>query len=144
MAKLGSAVAFLVMVAGLAGLIVTRSVVSTFPPVIAGQIAAVALMLWARVTFGRRSFNATAAPTEGGLVTSGPYAFVRHPIYTAVCLFVWASVIGHPSLRNAALAAVVTAGAAVRMVLEEQALRQRFPAYAAYAAATKRMLPYVF
>jgi protein-S-isoprenylcysteine O-methyltransferase Ste14 len=144
MAKIGSALAFLVMVAGLAGLIVTRSVVSMSPVVIAGQLAAVALMVWARVTFGRRSFNATAAPTEGGLVTSGPYAFVRHPIYAAVCLFVWASVIGHPSLRSAALAAIVTAGAAVRMVLEEQALRQRFPAYAAYAAGTKRMLPYVF
>jgi protein-S-isoprenylcysteine O-methyltransferase Ste14 len=34
----------------------------------------------ARVTFGGRSFHVGANPTEGGLVTKGPYRFVRHPI----------------------------------------------------------------
>lgn len=29
----------------------------------------------------------------GGLVTNGPYRFIRHPIYTAVCLFVWTGVL---------------------------------------------------
>jgi protein-S-isoprenylcysteine O-methyltransferase Ste14 len=42
----------------------------------------------ARVTFGRRSFHAAANPTAGGLVTTGPYRLIRHPIYTAACLFV--------------------------------------------------------
>jgi len=44
-------------------------------------------MLWARLTFGGRSFHAGANPTAGGVVTTGPYRFVRHPIYAAILYF---------------------------------------------------------
>lgn len=43
-------------------------------------------MAWARLTFGRRSFHASAVPTAGGVETRGPYRFIRHPIYTAACV----------------------------------------------------------
>jgi protein-S-isoprenylcysteine O-methyltransferase Ste14 len=65
-----------------------RKVFSGSPYVIAAQSAALLLFLWARVTFGRRSFHLMANPTEGGLVTTGPYRYIRHPIYTAMCLFI--------------------------------------------------------
>jgi hypothetical protein len=70
------------------GLGLFSEIVLDAPFVLAPEAAAMALMLWVRVTFDRRSFHAVANPTEGGLVTTGPYRFVRHPIYTAVCLFV--------------------------------------------------------
>ena len=89
-----SRIGFMFMVAGLAGLIGGRAVVSVNPLVIACQAVAVFLMLWSRVTFGRRSFHASATPTDGGLVTIGPYRFLRHPIYGSVCLFAWASSLG--------------------------------------------------
>ena len=59
------------------------------------------LILWARVTFGRRSFHVVANPTEGGLVTSGPYRYIRHPIYAAICLFTWVGVAAHWSWSSA-------------------------------------------
>ena len=62
----------LAMVVGAVGLYLTGNLFSPAPLAIAVQVAAAALMLWARVTFGSRSFHATASPTEGGLVTSGP------------------------------------------------------------------------
>ncbi len=139
-----SALGFVAMVLGLVGLIATRSLLSPFPVVIAVQAAAVALMVWARLTFGRRSFHAAADPTEGGLVTSGPYRFVRHPIYTAVVLFAAAGALAHPSLRSAGLATVVLAGAVTRMLAEERLLRERFPEYTEYARRTKRMIPLLF
>ena len=39
-------------------------------------------------TLGLRGFHLTAESTEGHLVTAGPYLAIRHPIYTAVCLFI--------------------------------------------------------
>ena len=78
---------------------------------IAVQAAAIVLMVWARLTFGRRSFHAAANPTSGGLVTSGPYRFVRHPIYAAACYFVWAGALDHRSLTAVLGALLLTAGA---------------------------------
>jgi len=144
MLKVLSLVSLLVMVAGLLGLLVTHSLLSRAPVVIAVQVAAFALMVWARATFGRRSFHAAADPTEGGLVTTGPYRFVRHPIYTAVCLFVFAGALAHISLLATGLALLVLLGAIGRMLCEERLLVQRYPEYTCYAARTKRMLPLVF
>jgi protein-S-isoprenylcysteine O-methyltransferase Ste14 len=139
-----SGVGFLLMGGGLAALFVKNAVVSGNAAVILFQLAAIALMVWARLTFGRRSFHATANPTEGGLVTTGPYRFIRHPIYSSVCLFTWASVLGHPSFLSLALALFVTLGAGIRIVTEERMLRERYPEYTAYARTTKRAIPFIY
>lgn len=100
-------------------------------------------MLWARVTFGIRSFYAAANPTHGGLVTTGPYRYVRHPIYAAVLLFVWVGVLTHISTLALSLAVLVSAATAVRISAEERLIVRRYPEYAAYAARTKRLIPLV-
>jgi len=118
------------------------------PVGIALQVLAVALMLWARVTFGRRSFHAAANPTAGGLVTWGPYRYWRHPIYAAVLLFLWAAALSHGLDPIAiALAALGTLMTAVRIGAEEHYLRAEFTGesgYDAYARRTKRLIPFVF
>jgi len=131
------------MAGGLLGLFVRHQAFSPALPVIVAQLAALLLMVWARLTFGLRSFHLTASPTEGGLVRSGPYRFVRHPIYAAVCLFAWACSFGHPSLFSLAMAVVATLGAVVRLLEEERALRLRYPEYEEYARGTKRLVPFV-
>ena len=103
-------------------------------------------MLWARITFGLRSFHATANPTAGGLVTAGPYRYWRHPIYAAVLLFMWAGMLARrasPTLVDLALGTLATAMTLVRVQAEEQLLRAAMPEYAAYADRTKRFIPFV-
>jgi protein-S-isoprenylcysteine O-methyltransferase Ste14 len=139
-----STVGLLMMVAALLGLIARGDALSPVPVVIALQVCAGALMLWARFTLGMRSFHATADPTSGGLVTAGPYGYLRHPIYTAVCLFIWPAAIAHESWVAVGLAASLTVGAIVRLLCEESLLRVQYPEYAAYAARTTRMIPFVF
>ena len=132
------------MAAGLAGLLLIRAIFSTSPLVIALQVAALLLFLWARVTFGWRSYHVVANPTEGGLVTSGPYRCIRHPIYTAMCIFAWAGVAGHWSWGACVCGLVVVGSALVRILAEETLVAARYPEYADYAANTWRMIPYVF
>jgi len=139
-----SVLSLLLMVGGLLGLIATDSLLSPAPAVIVPQVAAFALMVWARLTLGIRSFHVAADPTEGGLVTSGPYRFLRHPIYAAVCLFVFAGALAHLSMVALGMALLVLLGAVGRILCEERLLRQRYPEYAVYAAKTKRMVPLVF
>jgi protein-S-isoprenylcysteine O-methyltransferase Ste14 len=139
-----SVVFLLIMVAAMAGLYMAHALLSPLPFVIAAQVAAVALMLWARATFGGRSFHGAANPTAGGLVTSGPYHFIRHPIYTAAVLFGWAGVLAHRNTPSIMLGVLLLAGAFGRMGCEETLVAATYPEYKDYAKKTKRMLPFVF
>ena len=124
-------------------LLFRRSLFAHGPVLLALQVAAGALMLWARLTFGGRSFHAGANPTEGGIVTTGPYRFVRHPIYAAILLFLWAGVAAHGTNLSVLTAIVATAALAVRAVAEEELVFEVYPEYAEYARRTKRVIPFV-
>jgi protein-S-isoprenylcysteine O-methyltransferase Ste14 len=136
-----SVAAWLVAAGAMVALYLARGLIGRGPLAIAVQIAAVLLMLWARATFGLRSFHAAATPTPGGLVSHGPYRFLRHPIYAAVLYFTWAGAASHARPLTLALAAVTTLGLAVRMAEEERLLRRAYSDYAVYAAGTARVLP---
>jgi protein-S-isoprenylcysteine O-methyltransferase Ste14 len=135
---------YLVMIGGLAGLIFMRSILSPSPIVIAVQVAALALITWARVTFGRRSFHVSADPTEGRLVTNGPYHYIRNPIYAAVCLFSWAGIAAHLSFASVGCGLLILGSTLVRISCEETLLKAHFPDYAQYAANTPRLIPFVY
>ncbi len=135
---------YLLMVSGILGLIFTRSLFSSFTITIALQVIALLLMFWARKTLGMRSFHLSAEPTKGVLITSGPYKYIRHPIYASVCLFVLASVIGSFSLLSLLFALIVIAGSILRIFCEEKSLLKIYPEYAEYSQKSKRMIPFIF
>lgn len=139
-----SLAALLLMALALVGLLVRGAFFSSQPVAILAEAAAVALMVWARLAFGHRSLQAAANPTAGGLVTTGPYRFIRHPIYTAACLFGWSGILMHWSLINVLLGVLLIAGGVVRMLCEERLIIELYPEYRDYARATKRMVPYIF
>lgn len=126
------------------GLLLRKSLVAYGALPISVQVVAVLLMIWARITFGRRSFHAAANPTEGGLVTWGPYKLVRHPIYASILYFLWPGVLTHVSPANVLLAVVGTASVALRIYAEEKLLSEKYPEYEHYAARTKRIIPFLF
>lgn len=139
-----SLLATVVAVLAMARLIFTQQLFGTGLVSIGLQVVAALLMIWARLTFGLRSFHAAASTTEGELVTRGPYAIVRNPIYAAVILFTWAGVAVHLSWESAGLGLVVFAGMFVRILLEERSLRATYREYGNYAQRVKRLVPFVF
>jgi protein-S-isoprenylcysteine O-methyltransferase Ste14 len=141
--KFASIVGFCVAVLVLVILVMRESILAVGFFAILVQVLAVLLMLWARVTFGRRSFHATADTTEGGLITTGPYHYLRHPIYAAIIYFLWAGIFSHLSFLNVLLGLVATVGLFIRIFAEERLVVERYPSYIEYAAHTKRIIPYV-
>jgi len=132
------------LVACIVGLyLIKYAILGAGPITITIQVIAVLLMVWARLTFGIRSFHGLANPTAGGLVTTGPYRYIRHPIYAAILYFLWAGIAAHPSLVALAVVLLATAFTAVRIVAEEKLLVTMYQEYGAYARATKRLVPFV-
>lgn len=142
-AALLSTPVFLVLVLAVAALALTNSLFGHGLVTIGLQAAGILLMVWARLTFGLRSFHYAANPTSGGLVTTGPYRFVRHPIYAAVLLIVWTGVAANWSLQAAGLGLLATVMSALRMMFEEALVVERYPEYAEYARRTRRVIPFV-
>jgi protein-S-isoprenylcysteine O-methyltransferase Ste14 len=139
-----SGIALLVLVPCILALYFRHSLFGTGPVTIAVQVAAALLMVWARLTFGIRSFHGTANPTAGGLVTSGPYRYFRHPIYAAILYFIWAAAAAHFSVLNAGVAVLATIMLATRMLAEEALLTATYPEYKGYSRTTKRVVPFLF
>jgi protein-S-isoprenylcysteine O-methyltransferase Ste14 len=139
-----SLLATAVLIGALVTLIYRNELFGVGPVSIALQIVAILFMVWARLTFGMRSFHAGANTTEGALITHGPYAIVRNPIYAAAIAFTWVGVAVHFEPISALLGLVVAAGMLVRIFSEEKFLRPRYPDYASYEHRVKRLVPFVF
>jgi protein-S-isoprenylcysteine O-methyltransferase Ste14 len=141
---LTTALPLLFVIAAIVGLGVTGNLFSWSPFVIAAQVVAVGLSVWARRTFQDGSFRVTAAPGSASLITRGPYRFIRHPMYAAALLFVGAGVVSHASVVTLAIGIAVAAVIVARVIAEDRLLRAQYPDYADYAHSTKALVPYVF
>ena len=114
---------------------------------VAGVIGAVlcacgvALAMWARARLGRNWGMPMCRVENAELVTTGPYALVRHPIYSGMLLAALGSAIGQSVLWVAALV-VVAPYFVYSAVSEEKLMMKRFPRqYPDYARRTKMLVP---
>ncbi|MEJ2747482.1 MAG: isoprenylcysteine carboxylmethyltransferase family protein [Anaerolineae bacterium] len=142
--KLISKSALLLLILAILFMLISGSLLSWSPIVIAGQLLAVVLAVWARRSFGTAQFNIHAEPISKSLISKGPYRFIRHPMYAAALLLIWASISGHVSPLTIIMGILVTMAIIVRIITEEKLLQISYPDYTAYAGRTKRIIPFVF
>jgi len=76
-------------------------------------------------------------------VSTGPYRWVRHPLYAGEAIATLGLLLGVLSPFTVALFCVAMALQMVRARVEEQAVTAAFPAYAAYAERTPMLIPFV-
>lgn len=112
----------------------------------AGLLACVAgltLAVWARVYLGRNWGMPMSQKEEPELVTSGPYAYIRHPIYSGVLIAIVGTAVTDGSWWLIAffIAGVYFLFSAKR---EEQIMTDAFPSqYPDYKRRTKMLIPFV-
>jgi protein-S-isoprenylcysteine O-methyltransferase Ste14 len=106
-------------------------------------VSGLAFAVWARVYLGRNWGMPMTVRAEPELVTSGPYRFVRHPIYTGLLL----GVLGTALATNGfglLIAAVLTIYFYFAASVEERNMTKVFPtAYPEYRAHTKKLIPFL-
>jgi protein-S-isoprenylcysteine O-methyltransferase Ste14 len=103
----------------------------------------IALAVWARLHLGRNWGMPMTRRAEPELVTSGPYRFVRHPIYSGLL----AATLG-TALVNNLLGLIVVAVLVGYFyycgTVEERNLAAAFPAaYPEYRSGTKMLIPFL-
>ena len=103
----------------------------------------IAVAIWARVHLGRNWGMPMTQKAEPELVTSGPYRFVRHPIYSGLLAGVLGTALA-TNLIGVMIVAVLCGYFYYSASVEKKQLIAIFPtAYPAYQAATKMLIPFV-
>jgi protein-S-isoprenylcysteine O-methyltransferase Ste14 len=111
------------------------------------------------LSFGVRTLRGRGKPTEerlgdssllafektSALVTSGIYAYIRHPLYSSLLLLAWGIFFKAPSLPGGALVVVATTFLiATARADEQECIRFFGDEYQAYMQKTKRFIPFLF
>jgi protein-S-isoprenylcysteine O-methyltransferase Ste14 len=89
-----------------------------------------------------RSFS--IVPEARKLVTAGPYAYVRHPLYAFEEIAIIGTAMQFAQPWSGLLLVTHFAFQIARMRYEERILAQAFPEYLAYSARTARLLPEIY
>ncbi len=99
---------------------------------------------WARIYLGPLWSGQIVTKAEHHVVDTGPYAIVRHPIYTGILLAVFATAAAKGTVLGLAGAAIITLGLWMKAWLEERWLRQELgaDAYDGYRRRVPMLLPF--
>ncbi len=103
------------------------------------------IMIWARKTLDRNWSANIVLKENHELITSGPYAYVRHPIYTGLSLMILGVVLYINTLASIIFFILFFFGAYFKAKKEERLLISHFSdRYLEYMKKVKALIPYIF
>lgn len=102
----------------------------------------IALAIWARFYLGQNWSSAVTIKVGHQLIRTGPYAWVRHPIYSGMLLATIGTALAHSEPRALLAIALVWLGFWIKSGMEEGFMRKTFGAeYEEYSASTGALIP---
>ena len=105
-------------------------------------VAGCAFAIWARIALGGNWSGRATVKQDHQLITSGPYALARHPIYTGIALALLGTAMAGGEWRHAVGLVVILFGLMAKMSQEERLMMQAFPeAYPVYRRRVKALIP---
>ena len=107
-------------------------------------IAGLLLAIWAREHLGSNWSRSVTIKQDHELITTGPYAVVRHPIYTGILTGFLGMAIAISQLRGLIVFVLIFLAFWIKLRMEEQWMRSQFgEAYESYAHQTAALVPYL-
>lgn len=107
-------------------------------------VSGLGLAIWARVHLGRNWGSPMSQKDSPDLVTSGPYRWIRNPIYSGIILALFGSALA-VELQWLIVAVLIGGYFVYSAVMEQHYMEQTFPdTYPAYRDSTKMLIPFVF
>lgn len=100
--------------------------------------------LWAVFEWRFRFNILPEVPKGHSIITTGPYRFARHPMYTAFIFITIIWVMNDYSLTRFIVWCVLMLDLSYKMNLEEAILAREFPEYLNYRRKTKRLIPFIY
>ena len=108
------------------------------------SVAGLLFCVWARFTLGRNWSGVVTLKGGHELITSGPYALVRHPIYTGLLTMFVATVIVRGHVAGIIAIPFVFVSFWVKLRYEEKLMSEKFQnEYATYQRRVKRVIPFI-
>ena len=109
------------------------------------QLLAIVVGLWALKTMHIGNFNIVPDPREKiNLVTTGPYQYIRHPMYLSILLFFFPWVMFHVSIISLITLGLLVLTLLFKLYYEESLLAERLPDYSLYQSKTKKLIPFFY
>ena len=107
-------------------------------------VAGLLFAVWAREHLGRNWSRSVTIKQDHELITTGPYAVVRHPIYTGILAGFLGMAIAISQVRGFLVFVLIFLAFCIKFRMEEQWMRSQFgDAYATYARHTAALVPYL-
>lgn len=107
-------------------------------------LAGIGFAIWARTYLGK-NWSSNVTIKEGHrLMRSGPYAVVRHPIYSGFLLGFLGTALALGQVRGLVALALAFLGWKLKSRLEEKFMEQRFgEEYTVYGRRVKALIPFI-
>jgi protein-S-isoprenylcysteine O-methyltransferase Ste14 len=106
-------------------------------------VAGLAFAVWARVHLGRNWSGIVTVKEGHELIRTGPYALVRHPIYTGVITAVIGTAVVSGTVRAALGVVIIAVSLVLKSRVEERFMRETFSdQYARYRDEVPALVPF--
>jgi protein-S-isoprenylcysteine O-methyltransferase Ste14 len=102
----------------------------------------IAFAIWARFYLGQNWSSAVSIKVGHELIRTGPYAWVRHPIYSGLLLAMIGTALARSDPRGLTAIILFWLAFSIKLRMEEQFMRKTFgPAYDDYTRSTGALIP---
>ncbi len=100
--------------------------------------------IWAMIEMNLRFNIFPELLKNSNLITSGPYRYIRNPMYSATIFITLIWIINESSYLRLAVWILLVIILNIKLTYEEKILLKEFPNYTEYKMNSKKLIPFIF
>jgi protein-S-isoprenylcysteine O-methyltransferase Ste14 len=143
--KVKSIILVVVQMTAIVILCATASPICDKPVLLIIQGISLALLAWTWFNLVPGKFNIVPdAKKDAKLVKTGPFRFIRHPMYLSLFIYLVPLVVNYFSWVRLSVLIIFTVNMVIKLLYEEKLLQKKFADYTDYMKHSYRLIPFIF